>query len=467
MTLNHTICYQALKARDARFDGRFYTAVSSTGIFCRPICPATTPKAENCTFYPTASAALQAGYRPCLRCRPESAPASPAWMGTETTVRRAITLIEEGALDDGQTLESLCTRLGVGERHLRRLFQTHLGTSPKQMAQTRRLLFAKRLLKQTATPITDIAFAAGFSSLRRFNDAYKSAFGFAPREERKNRDDIATSENITLKFNYRPPYDWDGLLAFFALRAIAPVERVEEGYYIRKVRFEGQDGEIMISNDYANNRLVCQFFNIETRHLRDITHKIRRLFDLDADPQAIAQALSKDDILRPLIKATPGLRLPGAWDGFEIALRAIIGQQISVKGARTICMRVLERIGTGLFPTPQDILEHNLDGLGLTGRRIATLKKLAENWAELDAAKPVEETIKDLCALPGIGPWTAHYMMMRAFGEPDIYPVADLGLIRALESQGIVDAKTELENRSKNWRPWRAYGAIYLWNLHS
>ncbi|MDV7341166.1 DNA-3-methyladenine glycosylase 2 family protein [Terasakiella sp. A23] len=466
MILEHDICYQALKTRDARFDGRFFTAVSSTGIFCRPICPATTPKPENCTFYPSASAALNAGFRPCLRCRPESAPASPAWLGTQALVSRAMRLIEEGALDEGQTVENLCDRLGVGERHLRRLFNEHLGASPKQVAQTRRLMFAKRLLVQTTAPITEISYASGFNSLRRFNDAYKSAFGFAPSHERKNKEETGTLNEITLRFNFRMPYDWKGLLDFFKSRALKPIEWVEEETYHRTFMLKGQKAQISVSCEAEKNRLKAVITNVAVPDLRDIAQRIRRMFDVDADPLAIAHDLSKDKVLAPVIQDHPGLRLPGAWDGFEIAVRAIIGQQISVKGARTICRRLVERVGKPCFPTAADVAETDLEGLGLTQRRIKTLKNLAQHWTDLDAGKPVEETIKDLCDLPGIGPWTAHYIVMRAFGEPDTYPVADLGLIRALEGQNVPATKADLEKRAENWRPWRAYGALYLWRLY-
>jgi AraC family transcriptional regulator of adaptative response / DNA-3-methyladenine glycosylase II len=461
--LDQNICYQALKTRDARFDGRFFTAVSSTGIFCRPICPATTPKQENCTFYPSASAALSAGYRPCLRCRPETAPNSAAWLGTEAVVKRALRLIEQGALDDGQSVTDLAASLGIGERHLRRLFNDHLGAGPKQIAQTRRLMFAKRLLAQTNISVTEIALSSGFNSLRRFNDAYKTAFGFPPSHERKTRRDTGDSTTITLRFPYRPPYDWDGMLAFFRDRCLEPVEEVSEDTYRRIVRFDGQVGDITLRHEPAKNRLVAQLTNIPVPYVRDVSVRIRRLFDIDADPQAIQQGLSSDPALQPLIKAHPGLRLPGAWDGFEIAVRAIIGQQISVKGARTICKRVIERVNSGIFPTPAEICSHSLDGVGLTQRRINTLKNLAAHWQELDVAKPLENSIADLCALPGIGPWTAHYILMRAFSEPDIYPVQDLGLIRGLEKLGLPAGKHDLEERSQLWRPWRAYGALYLW----
>ena len=466
MSIKHDICYQALKTRDARFDGKFFTGVSSTGIFCRPICPAITPKPENCTFFPSADAALSAGFRPCLRCRPETAPASPAWLGTETTVRRAVRLIEEGALDHGQSVTDLCERFAVGERHLRRLFQTYLGASPKQIAQTRRLLFAKSLLAQTKAPVTEIAHAAGFNSLRRFNDAYKKTFGFAPSHERKKMESHEyLQEGIRLRFSYRPPYDWEGLLAFLQTRAIAPVEQVTQDSYRRCIEIDGHQGEISVRNEAQNNRLCCTIRGIPTLHLQTVARKIRRMFDVDADPQAIADDLGRDAVLRPLIAAYPGLRLPGAWDSFEIAVRAVIGQQISVKGARTIGMRLVDRVGRGLFPEPQDILDNNLDRLGLTGRRIATLKNLAQNWAAVDTAKPAQDIIDALCALPGIGPWTAHYIVMRSYAEPDIYPVDDLGLIRALEKLGVPATKKDLKTRAEKWGPWRAYGAIYLWRV--
>ncbi|WP_417841783.1 AlkA N-terminal domain-containing protein [Terasakiella sp.] len=468
MKLEHDICYQALKSRDARFDGRFFTGVSSTGIFCRPVCPASTPKPENCTFFASASAALQAGFRPCLRCRPESAPASPAWIGTEATVKRALSLIEDGALDEGQSLENLCNRLGVGERHLRRLFQTHLGASPKQIALTRRLMFAKKLLAQTDASVMDIALAAGFNSLRRFNDAYKKIFDFAPSFERKKSKENEKAnpcDSFTLHFNYRPPFDWAGLLAFFESRAIDAVEQVTENGYQRRIAMAEQIATVRITHDDQRNRLKAHISGVDVQHLRPLSQKIRRVFDLDADPAIINADLSRQKVLRDLVRTTPGLRVPGAWDGFEIAVRAVIGQQISVKGARTICNRVVERVGKTVFPTPSDIENTDLDGLGLTGRRITTLKKLAASWSALDCTNGVEKLLKDLCDLPGIGPWTAHYIVMRAFGEPDIYPVADLGLVRALEKLDQPAGKKDMEQFFDNLRPWRAYGALHLWKV--
>lgn len=462
MKLNNDICYRALKTRDLRFDGQFFTAVKSTGIFCRPICPATTPKRENCTFYDSADAALNAGYRPCLRCRPESAPASPAWKGTETTVKRALRLIDDGGLDHDQTVTAMAERLGITERHLARLFRQHLGSTPKQVAQTRRLMFAKRLLHQTDTPITDIALASGFNSLRRFNDAYQKAFGFAPSKDRKKKP-RATGQTISLRFPYRLPYDWDGLLEYFRGRAIPPVETVDDTSYQRNIEFAEHMGTIKVSNDQIKNTIVCEISGIPPLYLQGIAQKIRRMFDIDSDPHAIQIVLYQDPILRPYIDAHPGLRLPGAWDEFEIAVRAIIGQQISVKAARTITTRVVKRVGKDTFPTPEDITTTNLDQLGLTGRRIDTLKNLAAQWQGLDRAKPTDQLIKDLCALPGIGPWTAHYLLMRALGEPDIYPVDDLALIRGLEKCDQPSGKKELKAHAEQWRPWRAYGALYLW----
>jgi len=466
MSLDQDICYQALKTRDARFDGRFFTAVTSTGIFCRPICPASTPKRENCEFYPSASAALNAGFRPCLRCRPETAPDSGAWLGSEAVVKRALRLIEEGALDEGQKLSDLCDRLGVGERHLRRLFQRYLGAAPKQIALTRRLMFAKHLLCQTSANITEIASACGFNSLRRFNDAYKSAFDLNPTQERKQKSATDGAEKaMTLRFAYRPPYDWEGLLGFFEARSLTPIEWVEKGCYHRRLKLEGHQGLVKISHEPDRHRIKAEITGLPVSQLREVSRRIRRLFDVDADPEAIAHDLSHDPALVPLITQHPGLRLPGAWDGFEIAVRAIIGQQISVKGARTICIRLVDRVNSGVFPTPKEVVETNLDRLGLTQRRINTLKNLAQNWTDLDAARPVEETIKSLCDLPGIGPWTAHYIVMRALSEPDAYPVADLGLIRGLEKLDLPAGKKDLEERSLLWRPWRAYGALYLWSL--
>ncbi len=479
MELDDDICYRALRSRDARFDGRFFIAVRTTGIYCRPVCPARTPFRKNVTFYTCAAAAEAAGYRPCRRCRPETAPGTPAWVGTSTTVSRALRLIGDGGLDEAGA-DELAARLGVGARHLRRLFDEHLGASPVQVAQSRRLHAARMLLDSTALPITDIAFSSGFGSVRRFNTAFKTAFDLSPRDVRRARKNGHTPEReapLEVRLSYRPPFDWDGLLGFFRQRALPGVELVTEGSYSRTVRLGENSGVISVGHDVARRHVILQVPAQLAASLPEIAGRVRRLFDLQADPSAVHNQLSLDDRLRTLLKRRPGLRVPGAWDPFEISVRAIVGQQVSVAAARTICGRIVARYGEPLngasepmrvFPTPERIAAARMNGLGLTTRRIGTLRTIARAITTGSIAfgmnGSLEGTVERLVALPGIGPWTAQYIALRALGEPDAFPTGDLGLIRAWEALSKKNVSTkELDRVAESWRPWRAYAALHLW----
>ena len=437
------------------------------------------PRRENCTFYRCAAAAQEAGYRPCLRCRPEAAPGTPAWVGPSAVVTRALRLISDGALDDGSVSE-LAERLGLGERHLRRLFQDHLGASPQAVAQTRRLLFAKRLLRETELPITQVALASGFRSHRRFHAAVRDSFGCAPRELRRPRATGGAEPGLALRFAYRPPFDWDGLLAFLELRAVAGVECVMHGVYWRTFDEGGAVGVISVAHDARREELAVHVFAPEPVPLIRVGERVRRLFDLQADPAAIAGDLRRDKILGPLLRRRPGVRVPGAWDRFEIAVRAVLGQQVTVRGARTLAERLVERAGrpfasiagvpcelTQTFPAPAALAHASLAGLGLTGARVRALATLADAAAGgrilLDGSADSAAAHAQLEALPGIGPWTAHYVAMRALGEPDAFPDGDLGLRRALGTAGKPASVAELRRASEAWRPWRAYAAILLW----
>jgi AraC family transcriptional regulator of adaptative response / DNA-3-methyladenine glycosylase II len=482
MVIDGDICYRALRTRDARFDGRFFTGVKTTGIYCRPVCPARTPLRKNVRFFACAAAAEAAGFRACRRCRPETSPGTPAWLGTSSTVSRALRLIHEGYLDE-HDVDALGARLGVGERHLRRLFDEHLGASPIEVALSRRLHLAKRLLDDTALPITDIAFASGFSSVRRFNDAFTQTFRRSPREmrreETKGRSHYDLSKPITARLSYRPPFDWKGLLGFFAQRALDGVEAVEHGAYLRTVQFGDAIGTIQIAHDADRRQLIVQVPQNLVVSLPEITRRVRRLFDLEAEPGGICDVLGADPRLRPLVQKRAGLRVPGAWDPFEIAVRGIVGQQVSVAAARTVCGRIVARYGTPLdasqrnglhhaFPSTDRMAGARMNGLGLTGRRIATIRAIARGMAGgtlmVRTAANLEETVAQLTELPGIGPWTAHYIAMRGLGEPDAFPTGDLGLIHAWAAlkRGTVTAK-QLDRAAESWRPWRAYAALHLW----
>jgi AraC family transcriptional regulator of adaptative response / DNA-3-methyladenine glycosylase II len=473
MLLDPIVCRQAILAKDARFDGRFFTGVTSTGIYCRPVCPARPPKAENCRYYPTAAAAQAAGFRPCLRCRPETAPGQGAWRGASNTVSRGMTLIDSGALDEAG-VDQLADRLGVGERQLRRLFLRHLGASPIAVAQTRRVLIAKQLIHETELPMAEIALAAGFGSVRRFNETMRALFGRAPTELRRSRGRAAPVEaGITLSLGYRPPFDWQALLDFLELRAIPGVERIEHGVYRRTIEMESAAGALMVANEPERNRLRVTIRFPRLAALPRIISRVRQMFDLDADPEAIGQALSRDLRLEPLVASRPGLRTPGAWDGFELAVRAILGQQITVTAATKLAGVIAERWGepveldglTRLFPRAE-VLATAIIG-GMPGSRATSISRLAERVSAepdlFERGADLAATIAKLRALPGVGEWTAQYIAMRALREPDAFPAADIGLMRAMDEGAGRPSPAQLLARSQSWRPWRAYAALHLW----
>ncbi|MEV7012424.1 AlkA N-terminal domain-containing protein [Streptosporangium sp. NPDC051022] len=463
--LDFDSCYRAVTARDARFDGRFYTAVTSTHIYCRPICPARTPASRNVRFYRHAAAAEAAGFRPCKRCRPELSPGDPGWNHRGDLIGRALRLIDEGVADDGG-IPRLAGRLHITERHLHRLFTAEIGVGPLAVARTKRLLLAKQLLTETALSITDVAFASGFGSVRQFNATMKETYGFTPGELRATAGragGTVADGSLTLRLHRREPYDSVTLLRFLRSRAIPGLEEVGETTYRRAV----PGGTIALTPVPGHVRLEVNLD--DTRHLARVVARCRRLLDLDADPDSIAVAFGETS-LAPLVAARPGLRVPGAWDGFEVAVRAVVGQQISVAGARTILGRITARAGrpTGgeglshLFPTAGELLEADLDGLGLTGRRVTTLRALARGVADgdidLDGAQEPSHTVTRLLEVPGIGPWTASYIALRALRDPDAWPEGDLGLRRVMACLGIPDDHIE------RWRPWRAYAALHLWS---
>lgn len=471
---------RARLSRDARFDGKFFIAVTTTGIYCRPVCPAPAPKHVNVRYYGTAAAAAEAGFRPCLRCRPEAAPGTPAWLGTSAVVRRALRLIHEGALDD-ESVEALALRVGVGPRHLDRLFAEHVGASPLAVAQTRRLHFAKRLLDETGLPITEIALASGFGSLRRFNDTFRKVYRRAPRElrrERRERMDARHDDAVTLRLTYRPPYDWEHMRAFLASRAIPGVERVNAHGYARTVATENGHALVSVGPIADANALELRVRGAAPGALFQLSSAARRMFDLAADPALIVQSLKTDPLLGPLVRERPGLRIPGAWDPFECAVRAVLGQQVSVAAGRTFAARIVARVGrrvgaddelTHVFPSSTELADANLDGLGLTRSRIVALKALARSVSEgrIDFGAPADDVRAKLTELPGFGDWTAQYVALRALAEPDAFPAADLILRRVAAAGGPSLGTRALAARADAWRPWRAYAVMHLWRAAS
>lgn len=475
MTLEPEVCYKAVSARDRRFDGWFFVGVSSTGIYCRPVCAVRTPRFENCTFYGSAAAAEKAGYRPCLKCRPELAPGVARFDATRELADAAAAMIDEGFLNQAD-LPALAARIGVTERHLRRIFAAEFGVSPVEYAQTQRLLLAKRLLTDTALPVTEVALAAGFGSVRRFNGLFKTRYGFAPGRLRQHaRHEAMPDGDLVFQLAYRPPFAWEALLDFLGDRAIEGVERRDGMVYTRTLRIEREEGASVVG--------WCRVAPLPDKHALQVTlppslagvvpqalGKLRHLFDLGCRPDVI------DAHLGELAAATPGLRVPGAVDGFEIAVRAIVGQQISVKGARRLLGRLAALFGTPLpspskglthtFPSAAQMLAASPDAMGEAGiirsRQAAihgVARAIVEGTLRLDPLAPLEATTAALLAIKGIGPWTSQYIAMRALGSPDAIPVDDLVLRQALD---VPDGRA-VAARAAGWAPWRAYAALHVW----
>jgi AraC family transcriptional regulator of adaptative response / DNA-3-methyladenine glycosylase II len=475
--LNREICRTARLSRDARFDGKFFIAVRTTRIFCRPVCPARSPKEDNIEYYRSAAAALQAGFRPCLRCRPESW-GTAAWDGTSTTVSRALRLIEEGALDgaaEGSNVDSLAGRLGIGSRHLRRLFLQHLGATPIAVAQAQRLLSAKKLIDETQLPLASIAIASRYGSIRRFNASFRATYGRSPRELRRGSRFGTSRASMggpcTLQLRFRPPYDYDALIEFLAKRAIAGVEYIDRDVYRRTFVLDGQAGWLEVK-PHGSNALTLRVDSVGPARLLHVVARVRRMFDLDADPLSINSSLRRDPLLARLIKARPGLRVAGAWDGFELGVRAILGQQVSVAGASTLTARLAAKFGhpapfqiDGLvctFPAADELVAADL-AIGIPASRAEAIREFARavvaKAVVFDGGHDAETLIARLCAIRGLGPWTAQYIAMRALSDPDAFPAGDLVLLRAAG----IKTTAEMERHAERWRPWRAYAAMHLW----
>lgn len=459
--------YSAILSRDRRFDGIFYVGVSSTRIYCRPICTVKTPRRENCTFYPSAAAAEQAGYRPCLRCRPELAPGQAKIDAVGRLAAAAASQIEDGALTE-RSVSALADSLGVSDRHLRRIFQQEFGVTPIQLAQTQRLLLAKRLLTDSHLSVADVAFASGFSSVRRFNALFQKRYRLNPTTLRKT----TSSPQSTLRCDlaYRPPLDWASLLGFLQQRAIAGVERIVGDRYQRTVQIGSHRGWIEVAPVPQENKLQVELSASLVAAILPILTRVKALFDLEADPLLITSHLSH------LAVAHPGLRVPGAFDGFEVAVRAILGQQVSVKAATTLMERLVRQFGTPiqtpidglthLTPRPEHLAEaavEDFTALGILRTRANSIRAIAQALVSgelrLDRYLEPEAAIAQLKTLPGIGDWTAHYIAMRVLAYPDAFPHGDLGLRRALS----LEKATEVLQAAETWRPWRAYAAMHLW----
>lgn len=474
MEINLQLCSRARLSRDARFDGKFFIGVLTSGVYCRPICPARTAKESNVRYFPSAAAAAEAGFRPCLRCRPECSPGTPAWIGSQTTISRALRLISERGLEE-ERMEGLADRLGIGARHLRRLFVKHLGATPSAVVQTRRLQFAKKLIDETSLPMCQVATASGFGSVRRFNAAIRKVYHRTPTHIRRlsRQDPVETADQYRFVLRYRPPYHWAGMLSFLAARAIPGVEAVESETYRRSISLNGSDGCFEVAHDPSRNSLrVCIEFP-EPRSLFQIVERIRAIFDLNADWNEIARHLKRDPALRSHMELSRGMRVPGCWDGFELAVRAVLGQQITVRAATTLAGRIAATFGkplsiaqgiTHLFPTAPRLATADLTCVGLTRARAETVRSLAQaicnRQLSFEGITHSERFLSEFQEISGIGPWTAQYVAMRALREPDAFPFGDLALLNALSMRNA----TQLERRSQAWRPWRAYAAMLLWN---
>lgn len=472
--------YRALMSRDARFDGVFFVGVTSTGIYCRPICPARTPRRENCRFFATHEAAEKASFRPCLRCRPELAPGNAPVDDAQRIAQLLAHRIEEGLVGDGIGLEDIAAQFQLSSRQLRRIVQKELGVSPIELLQTRRLLLAKQLLTETRLPITDVAFASGFSSLRRFNDAFDAHYRMPPTSLRRQvagpTPATAVPDTLTLQLNYRPPYDWTGILQFLRARTIKGVEWISDDAYWRTVRIGRHAGWITVRHVPARNALTVELTRSLAPVLPALLGRLRQLFDLSARPDLIAAHLGRDPLLAKQVRANPGLRVPGAFSGFELAVRAILGQQVTVKAATTLSCRLAEAFGectktpvaalTRLSPAPAALARASVQSigrLGITSGRARSLIALAKEYhpgaLQLEAGANPNVVVRKLLALPGIGPWTAEYIAMRALRWPDAFPAGDTALLNNL---GGVTAN-QAETLSQVWRPWRSYAVLHIW----
>lgn len=473
MKLDFDHCYAAVKAKDSRFDGIFFTAVKTTGIYCRNVCPARIPFFKNVEFYSSAAAAEGSGYRPCLRCRPETAPGSPAWNGTCTTVKRAIRLIQSGRFLDG-SLDDCCEVLGVSPRHLNRLFQEHIGVSVGSYRNTFRLQSAKLLLDSTHLPISDIAFASGFGSTRRFNDAFRQTYDCSPSQARKKPQLVTQQGFLTVRLGYREPFSWDFFVDYIGARAARCVEYIDRQKYLRSISISGKSVLLRVC-PVPNNQ--CLEVTIPNEHFREIfrvCEKVRDVFDLRANIIEITERLKQSAIMKRFLGSRAAFPVPGSWELFELGVRTIVGQQISVRAATTVTSRIVERCGERvqlgveeiqfLFPTPSVIAQADLSNLGMNRTKVDTIKRFAMNFARVNAASTLEEKKRELSKLKGIGPWTIEYIAMRALKDPNAFPAADLGVLKALSRKEERIKPKQASFLSQQWEPYRSYAVYVLWN---
>jgi len=477
LSLDPAICWQAIYSRDQRFDGRFFAAATSTGLYCRITCPVPIAKPENIVLFACAAAAEAAGFRPCRRCQPQAAPGTPAWLGSSAVVSRAFRLILEGALNDGN-VDQLAERLGIGSRHLRRLFVQHLGASPIKIATTQRVHLARKLLEESRLPITNIAHYVGFKSIREFNHAIRLSTGQSPSVIRRLSSALVSGTRGTgleLRLPYRPPFDWGHLINFLRIRAIPGVEVVSKDSYSRTIRVGAAVGVLRVTQDVAASRLLVHLDLPTYEGLSQIVERVRRIFDLNADPIQIANHLSCDPRLKALLEYHPGLRAPGIWDGFEGAVLAVLGQKLTSSGRNRDVSKLIRHFGIPfesslkglayLFPRPEDLAEADLSRAGISTYRAAILRKLVSAVVRgkltFDSSKPLEETIELLRASCGIDEDMAQWIALRSYGEPDAFPAGDLGLRRGLGTGTALSIKEALQT-AEQWRPWRAYAAIHF-----
>lgn len=488
MKLNREVLERARLSRDPRFDGLFFIGVKSTGIYCRPVCKVRLPLAKNVDFYLSAAAAAEAGFRPCLRCRPETAPGTPAWSGTRAVVNRALRLIGEGILDTC-SVEVLAERLGMTDRHLRRLFMEHLGASPKAIAQTRRMHFAKSLLDTSALSIIDIALASGYGSVRRFNDHFKNSYGKSPRELRGKKGFKKIAE-LSFNLGYRPPYNWKFVIDFLSKRAIPGIEWVCDETYLRVFQLDGVLGWLQVEHHPEHNRLVCRVSCPNVTSLGVVKEKVKRMFDIDANPAEIMHSLSKESSMNKLLESNGYLPVPGCWDPFEVAVRAIVGQLVSVSGAITTMKKLVaeygERVDMDLplntrdlsvagqevfiFPKATVLCDIDYQRVPLSRAKIGAIEGLAKAVVEgsirFDLSMNPDELLERLLEIRGIGPWTAGYIALRALNDPDAFLSGDLiarQVVSEMESRKPLVTIAELEKISEQWQPWRAYALMQLW----
>ena len=455
------VCQRARLARDPRFDGRFYVGVLTTGIFCRPVCPARIPAEENVRYFPSSASAQDAGFRPCLRCRPETARRLPEWTLASQTVVRGLRLIDGGYLD-AHGVQDLALRLGVSARHLNRLFLEELQATPKSLARARRVQLAKRLIDESNLSLAEVAMRSGFGSVRRFNDELKQSYGRSPRELRRSRAPAA-EDVITLQLPVRAPYHADWVFDFLRQRALPGIEEVE-GHEYRRALFRAGKASGWLRVRWQDDGLTLTVPGTSLEALGDVLARVRRVFDLDADPAAVEAVLSEDPLLRDRLDLDPGLRVPGAWDGFEIAVRAILGQQVSVARARVLAMTLCERYGGGDFPDPDALVEADIASIGMPGKRAEAVRVLAravrDGRLHLDEGAQPEQLSEVLQTMPGIGPWTAGYIGMRVARDPDAFPDNDWVVQKVLGLKGAA-----ARQRAQAWRPWRSYAVMVLWRI--